>query len=59
MQTANLRHTSFLAAAAIVALALPAHAQTRLLDAFMDPKLWMVFPVGGSKVCGAGTRSQP
>ena len=33
MQTANLRHTSFLAAAAIVALALPAHAQTRALTA--------------------------
>ena len=31
MQTANLRHTSFLAAAAIVALALPAHTQTRAL----------------------------
>jgi dipeptidyl-peptidase-4 len=33
MQTANLRHASFLAAAAIVALALPAHAQPRALTA--------------------------
>ena len=31
MQTANLRHASFLAAAAIVGLVLPAHAQTRAL----------------------------
>src|SRR6266487_2585059 len=36
MQTANLRHASFLAAAAIVALALPAHAQTRALTAAFD-----------------------
>jgi dipeptidyl aminopeptidase/acylaminoacyl peptidase len=31
MQTANLRHTSLLSVAAIVALALPAHTQTRAL----------------------------